>query len=55
MTSGSPSVRWVEQFLKAKRLREAGEKEEWERLTPEEKEERIKKISEEKKRRIRLW
>jgi len=55
MTSGTPTARWVEQFLEAKRRREAKEKEEWERLSPEEREKRIQEISEEKKRRSRLW
>lgn len=55
MTSGTPAARWIDQFLKAKKLREAKEKEEWEKLSPEEQEELIKKVGEEKKNRSRLW
>jgi acyl-CoA reductase-like NAD-dependent aldehyde dehydrogenase len=55
MTSGTPTARWVDQFLEAKKLRATKEKEEWERISPEEREERIRKISEEKKKRSRLW
>ena len=55
MTSGTPTARWVDQFLEAKKLRESKEKEEWEGISPEDREERIRKIGEEKKRRSRLW
>lgn len=55
MTSGTPTARWVDQFLEAKKLREAKEKEELERLNPKEHAERLRKIGEEKKKRSRLW
>ncbi len=55
MTSGGPSPKWLEQYLEAQKKRQADKKEEWEKLTPEEQEERLRDISEEKKDRSRLW
>jgi len=55
MTSGTPTARWVDQFIKAKKMREAMEKEQWEKLSSEEREELMRKINEEKKKRSRLW
>jgi hypothetical protein len=55
MTSGGPSPKWLDQYLEAQKKRKAEEKEEWDKLTPEEQEERLTNVSQEKKNRSRLW